>query len=139
MNRADILEKLRALPWEPGDYWVITGAAMVLYGLRERTHDIDLGCTSKLADALEAEGLPCRVMEDGNRWFQPEDSVEVFENWIYDRIVSVDGLPVLSLEGLLEMKRSLGREKDRRDIRLLLDALGHKEETLTLGERGVGL
>ena len=63
----------------------------------------------------------------------------MFENWIYDRIVSVDGLPVLSLEGLLEMKRSLGREKDRRDIRLLLDALGHKEETLTLGERGVGL
>lgn len=35
----------------------------------------------------------------------------------------VDGIPVISLDGLLEMKRSLGREKDLRDIVMIEEFL----------------
>ena len=48
MRKPDILARLRALPWDPKEYWLITGGAMVLYGLREWTHDVDLGCTTAL-------------------------------------------------------------------------------------------
>ncbi len=50
MNKTDLLAKLRALPYDPAAYWVVAGGAMVLHGLREETRDLDLGCSSALAD-----------------------------------------------------------------------------------------
>lgn len=117
MTRADILERLRALDWPVEDYWLVAGGAMVLYGLRPETHDLDLGCTTARADALEAAGVPFEEMSDGNgRRFIASGDVEVFENWLMDRVELVDGVPVVSLKGLREMKLALGREKDLKDI-----------------------
>ena len=129
MDRAELLARLRALPFDPAEYWLITGGAMLLYGLRERTHDIDLGCTAKLADTLEAQGCPCQRTADGKRWFRLEDDLEVFEDWIYDRVVSVEGVPVISLPGLLAMKQALGREKDLRDVALIQARLWQTEQS----------
>ena len=117
MTRADILERLRALDWPADEYWLVAGGAMVLYGLRAETHDLDLGCTTARADALEAAGVPFEEMSDGSgRWFSVSGDVEVFENWLMDRVELVDGVPAVSLQGLREMKRALGREKDLRDV-----------------------
>ena len=123
MNRSDILAKLRDFPYDPGEYWVITGGAMVLYDLREETSDLDLGCTPRLADQLEAGGFLHQVTPDGNRWFKLGGDVEIFENWLFDTVTSVDGVPVISLRGLLRMKQALGREKDRRDAERILARL----------------
>ena len=120
MNRADVLEKLRTLNWPLDDYWVVAGAAMVLHGLRTETRDLDLGCTTARADTLEAAGVPFRQMDDGSgRWFTLDGEIEVFENWLCDRTELVEGAPVISLQGLRQMKAALGREKDRRDIALI--------------------
>ena len=117
MTRADVLERLRALNWPVEDYWLVAGGAMVLYGLRPETHDLDLGCTTARADALEAAGVPFEEKSDGSgRRFTVSGDVEVFENWLTDRVDLVDGVPVVSLQGLREMKRALGREKDLRDV-----------------------
>ena len=117
MTRADILERLRVLNWPVEDYWLVAGGAMVLYGLRPETHDLDLGCTTARADALEAAGVPFEEMSDGSgRRFTVSGDVEAFENWLMDRVELVDGVPVVSLQGLREMKRALGREKDLRDV-----------------------
>ena len=117
MTKAEILQKLHDLSWPTQDYWVVAGGAMVLYGLRPETSDLDLGCTTARADALEAAGMPYRRMDDGSgRWFTLDRDVEVFENWLMDRVELVDGVPVVSLKGLREMKRALGREKDLRDV-----------------------
>ena len=123
MNKADIMERLHALNWPPEDYWVVAGAAMVLHGLRAETRDLDLGCTTARADALSAAGVPFRHMDDGSgRWFTLDRDVEVFENWLLDRVELVEGVPVISLQGLRQMKAALDREKDRKDI-ALIDAL----------------
>ena len=123
MNKADIMERLHALNWPPEDYWVVAGAAMVLHGLRAETRDLDLGCTTARADALAAAGVPFRQMDDGSgRWFTLDRDVEVFENWLLDRVELVEGVPVISLQGLRQMKAALDREKDRKDI-ALIDAL----------------
>lgn len=123
MNRAEIIEKLRAFPYDPKQYWVITGGAMVLYGIREEATDIDLGCTSAMADRLEAEGFLHKITPDGNRWFKLGGDIEVFENWLNGTVDSASGIPVISLQGLLEMKRGLGRPKDRADVALIEDFL----------------
>jgi len=120
VNKAEIMEKLHALNWPPEDYWVVAGAAMVLHGLRAETRDLDLGCTTARADILAAAGVPFRYMEDGSgRWLTLEGDAEVFENWLCDRTELVEGVPVVSLQGLRQMKVALGREKDRRDVALI--------------------
>ena len=127
MNKPDILALLRELPYDPKDYWVVAGGAMVLWGLREETADLDLGCTEELADRLEAEGHLHRRMADGNRWFRLGGDIEIFENWICDEAVLLDGFPVISIRGLAEMKKALGREKDLRDLELIKDFSGGAE------------
>ena len=119
MNKQDIINRLKEFPYSKDEYWVITGSAMVLYGIREMTHDIDMGCSSKMADQLEKDGYVPTLTESGNRKFVIGDDIEIFENWKYGSIERIDGVPVLSLDGLIEMKKSLGREKDYRDIDLI--------------------
>lgn len=92
-----------------------------MYGLREQTSDIDLGCTSDLADLLQQEGFPVERMEDATRKIVVAEDVEIFENWLEDKVERFEGVPVISIQGLIEMKRALGREKDFRDIQLILE------------------
>ena len=94
---------------------------MVLYGLREQTSDIDLGCTSELADYLQEKGFPTKQLPDGTRKIVVAEDVEIFENWLEDRVERFEGVSVISIQGLIGMKRALGREKDFRDIQLILE------------------
>jgi len=126
MTKTDILRRLDALGFDKGEYWLLTGGAMVLYGLRPQTHDIDLGCTKNLADRLEAQGFPVSRLPDGTRKILLGRDVEIFEGWLYGQVQFLEGVPVISLEGLMEMKKRLGREKDLRDIRLIENFLAAK-------------
>ena len=119
MNRQDIINRLNKFPYSKDEYWVITGSAMVLYGIREKTYDIDMGCSSLMADQLEKDGYVPTLTESGNRKFNIEEDIEIFENWKFDTIERIDDIPVISLKGLIEMKKDLGREKDFRDIALI--------------------
>lgn len=121
LDKKQIIARLEELHLDDTKYWVITGGAMVLYGLREQTSDIDLGCTSDLADLLQQEGFPVERMPDGTRKIVVAEDVEIFENWLEDKVERFEGVPVISIQGLIEMKRALGREKDFRDIQLILE------------------
>ena len=121
LDKKQIIARLEELHLDDTKYWLITGGAMVLYGLREQTSDIDLGCTSDLADLLQQEGFPVERMPDGTRKIVVEEDVEIFENWLENKVERFEGVPVISIQGLIEMKRALGREKDFRDIQLILE------------------
>ena len=54
--------------------------------------------------------------------------VPEFENWLFDTVDHVDGIPVISVQGLIEMKKDLGREKDLRDIALINDFLARNSK-----------
>ena len=123
MNKSDIICRLEKINFDKIGYWVLAGSAMVLHGIRPETHDIDLGCSKALADELEMQGYPTRVMPDGTRRIAYAEDVEIFEEWIFDKVTLVDEIPVISLDGLLEMKQSLGCEKDLRDIALIEEFL----------------
>jgi hypothetical protein len=45
--------------------------------------------------------------------------VEIFENWIEGTVEIMNGVPVVCVEGLIRMKKKLGREKDLADIVLM--------------------
>lgn len=69
MDKQEIINKLKDFPYSRDEYWVITGSTMVLYGIREQTHDIDMGCNSAMADKLVADGYSGKysVLQKGRR------------------------------------------------------------------------
>ena len=126
-DKKSLLQKLEQMNLDWTQYWLITGGAMVLYGAKEQTADIDLGCTSQLADQLQREGHLVERMPDGTRRNVYDGQVEIFENRLEDQIVLWEGVPVVSRKGLVAMKRKLGREKDLRDIALLRQAFPEED------------
>ena len=92
---------------------------MVIHGFRAQTHDIDLGCTALLADKLEQQGFSVLRCDDGTRKISYSEDIEIFENWIEGTVEAVSGVPVVSVDGLIQMKKKLGREKDLADIALI--------------------
>lgn len=116
LRKEDIINKLNTRLFWGKDYWVITGAAMVLYGIKEETKDIDLGAGAQFIDELISLGYSYSFNKDGTRKVSFEE-FEIFEDWIYDTKTLVEGIPVITLKGLIKMKRYLGREKDIIEIK----------------------
>lgn len=118
--REDILRLTKELDFLGEDCWLTSGAALVLYGVKESTRDIDLICTTDLADKLEEQGVPFRRDGlDGTRIFAVSGQVEVLENWRTEEVIELEGLRAASLLSIRKQKEALGREKDLADIRLI--------------------
>lgn len=121
-DKCSLLQRLQALSFPETEYWVVAGGAMVLHGFRPQTRDIDLGCSTLLADELERRGYAVSRCEDGTRKILYDEHVEIFENWIEGSVEITGGIPVVSVDGLIQMKKRLGREKDFADIALIEQA-----------------
>ena len=118
-DKYSLLQQLQELPFSGEEYWVVAGGAMVLHGIRPQTHDIDLGCSTLLADKLEQQGYAVSRGEDGTRTISYSEHVEIFENWSEGAVETISGVPVVCMDGLIRMKKKLGREKDLADIALI--------------------
>lgn len=131
MKAEDIRRRLAELALDTNEYRINAGGAMVLHGLREETHDLDIWCTKKLGDAL-AQRYDVQVLPDGARRFVPAPDVEIYENMLPGETVFLNGIPVAPLEDVLALKRQLNREKDRRDIAVLEAAIAARRAAVTL-------
>ncbi len=118
-DKQRLIERLDKLDFPPNEYWVVAGGAMVLHGFRQQTSDIDLGCTTLLADKLQQQGYPVFRSDDGKRKIKYSEDIELFENWLEGAIETVCGVPVVNVKGLAQMKKNLGRKKDFADIELI--------------------
>ena len=96
LDKEEIVCLLKEAAFGIDEYWVTSGAAMVLYGIRDTTRDIDLGCTSQMADRLESTGYSVEILRDGSRKIVFSETIEIFENWIEDKAILLNGLPVIS-------------------------------------------
>lgn len=131
MKAEDIRRRLAELALDANEYRINAGGAMVLYGLREETHDLDVWCTKKLGDEL-AQRCEAQTLPDGTRRFVPAPDVEIYENMLPGETVFLDGIPVAPLEDVLALKRRLNREKDQRDIAVLEAAIAARSAAVTL-------
>ena len=68
MNKEEIIRRLNDLPYDRETYWLLYEAAKVMHGLRKGAGVIVLGCSSEMADRLEAEGF----LEEG---YRPDEGV----------------------------------------------------------------
>lgn len=119
LTRADIINHLAASGLDLARCWLTAGGALVFHGLRSETADIDMGCDTSLADELEAAGWPAGRGEGGRRRFHLPGSIDLSENWAEGTVEWIDGVPVVSPEDVLILKRQLDRPKDQADIAAL--------------------
>lgn len=131
MKAEDIRRRLAELALDTNEYRINVGGAMVLHGLREETHDLDIWCTKKLGDTL-AQRCDVQVLPDGARRFVPAPDVEIYENMLPGETVFLNGIPVAPLEDVLALKRQLNREKDQRDIAVLEAAIAARRAAVAL-------
>lgn len=127
LYKEDIVKILRDMNLPLSEYWITSGAGLVIYGVKETTRDIDLGCTTNLAEQYLRKGCKYRVVEDNSKIVEVSDEIEMLENWFVDEIEFIDGLPVGSLESIKKQKAELGRDKDINDIRLIDEYIKNKK------------
>lgn len=126
LNKENIIKMLKDMNLPVNEYWVTSGAGLVLHGIKDGTNDIDLGCASNLWENFLRKGYTYKVGKDKSNIMEINDSVEMIKNWFVDEIEFIDGLPVASLESIKKQKAELGREKDIRDIELIDEYIKNK-------------
>ena len=119
LTRPEIIETLAGSGLDLRRCWLTAGGALVFHGLRSETADIDMGCDTSLADELERAGWPVERGEGGRRRFHLPGNIDLSENWAEGTVEWIDGMPVVSPEDVLILKRQLDRPKDQADIAAL--------------------
>lgn len=114
--RTAIIDEIRHLDFPMGSYWLVMGAALVLYGVKGTTNDIDLGCTSDLFNTLIAKGSKLVFSNSGKDKIALGNCIHIYREWKVDNTVLIDGIPVADLNSVIHDKEMIGRAKDLEDI-----------------------
>ncbi|MCT4612090.1 MAG: HD domain-containing protein [Clostridia bacterium] len=119
LTKEMIVKKLKGLNLDTSQYMLRAGTAMVMLGIKESTNDIDMGATkSYFRELVEKYNVEPEFMTEDYR-IEIEDGIEIYEEWIEEKAVIIDGIAVATPEAIIEFKRGMGREKDLRDIKVI--------------------
>ncbi len=127
-DRNQILTILRQYAFDPNEYLVISGAALVLLRVKETTRDIDISVTKSYFRYLLTH-YSCtleRVLPDGNCLYYIDNTINFGSNLYSPSFDLIEGIPVQKLEDVKKLKQYLNREKDQKDI-VLIDKVLQKK------------
>jgi hypothetical protein len=127
LNKDNIINIVNDLNLPLNEYWITSGSALVMHGVKKIATDIDLGCTNNLWEDFLQKGYTYRVEKDNSKIMEINDSVEIIKEYFVDEIELIEGLPTGSLESIKKQKAKLGREKDIRDIKLIDEYIQNKQ------------
>jgi hypothetical protein len=68
LYKESIIKIIKDLDLPLNEYWITSGAALVIHGVKETTTDIDLGFTNNLWEHFLQKGYEYRVEEDNSRY-----------------------------------------------------------------------
>lgn len=131
----DIFKKLQELALPLGEYVVIGSGPLAALGLRE-AGDLDIVVTPRLFKELSDSGRYQEQIKHGQIFLVAED-VEIFTSLARDgystataeairSAVIIKDFSFLNFTETIKFKQALGREKDRRDIKMLEDYLASR-------------
>ena len=125
-----IIDQVRSLQLPLGEYAVVGGGVLSAHGIRDHK-DIDLLVTPVLYEELKRRGWREYQKKSGHMVLTHGDAeaspamvcVGAYQPDIRDIIARADiigGIAFSSLQDAVDFKRALGREKDLRDIELIM-------------------
>lgn len=127
MNKQEMIQILKDEGLDRKDCVVVMGGALLLHGLRQESHDIDIDVSQETFKSFLEKGYKTDlnsigrhrilVIHDGNE-------IEIFDDGICEvECEEIDGVYVQTLESILNWKKILNREKDQKDIEIITSIL----------------
>ena len=122
INRQELFQKIKNLNLPFGKYALFGSLPMVARELRDCT-DIDIIVKKDLWIELE-KTWPKKVSAFSSSYLS-RDNIELFKDWkpgewdieeLIKEADTIEGLPFVKLEKVLEWKKLYGREKDLKDV-----------------------
>ncbi len=124
--KKDIIAALESTLLPHDSYWVLMGAALVLYGIKHETNDIDLGCKEDLFIELINNGyVPC-ISSSGKKRIDYSSTIHIYDDWNCNTCF-IEGFNVATLDCIIENKKTFGRKKDIADIELINNWMSNNE------------
>ncbi|HEU4914679.1 MAG TPA: SulP family inorganic anion transporter [Candidatus Saccharimonadales bacterium] len=106
------------------EYVVISGSALELMGIRQ-TNDVDLVVSKKAYDELRDNKWKEYVLDDGKKILS-QHGYKIMLRWMGHDLArlkktaqTIEGIPVMGLDDLIDCKTQMGRKKDIEDIKLI--------------------
>lgn len=120
LDKKQIINKLKNFPIDSTSYYLIMGSALVMYGIKENTNDIDVGCISKAFDSLINNGFKAVKSRSGLDKIVFSQEINIYREWKIDYVLYLEGIPVADLKTIMEDKIRFGRPKDSEDIKKII-------------------
>ena len=114
LNKNDIIRILNDYNFDSSKYTVISGAAMVLYGFKDFTKDIDIAVDKDYYKEL-LNKYNCsfeKVNKDNECIYFIDDIINFGKTYYSKRKNIINDIPVQKIEDLILLKEKLHREKD---------------------------
>ena len=123
MNKELYLNKLNELKLDKSKYCIISGGAMLMHGLKDKTNDIDLYILPEYFEELKNR-FEFKQSPKHPQLFELGEDIEMkVKDFSSDDIEFVEGYPVFKLELELEWKLRHNREKDQESIQIIQNYL----------------
>ena len=120
MNRDEIFAILDKYNFDKNEILILSGAAMVINGVKDVTADIDLAVSTEYEKDI-LKKYDCKVSKEnnGSKVYIIDDKIEFAVNY-YDSLFDIkNGYKVQKLSEIIKLKERLNREKDIKDIKLI--------------------
>lgn len=128
INKKDIISIINKYKLDKEQFVVISSSALVLNDVKESANDIDISCSEEYYNYL-LKNYKCKYEKTnklGENIYLIDNIINFGVSYKPKKIKIVEGIKVASLEDTLEFKKSLNRQKDRKDIDLINHILNNK-------------
>lgn len=127
MNKEDVIKYLKKLNLNPNDYMVISGTAMVMHGIKEKTNDIDIAVTKECKDML-LKKYNCKEngIYNGFISYNIDDKVDFGLGYYSNEKNYISNIPTQTIGDIIKFKKALKRDKDLKDLEKIYKFLGEK-------------
>lgn len=124
--KIDIIDICNSLNLNPDEYCLGFGGALVLYGIKDSTVDIDINVTNTLFNKLSQIYKVDYAMFN-EPYICIDGIVDIFIGNNIDSKTYIEGIPVFTLQEIIEAKKRLGRPKDIEDIKCIEEFISNNK------------
>ncbi|MBQ7202169.1 hypothetical protein IJS18_02165 [Candidatus Saccharibacteria bacterium] len=121
MNKEEYIKALEELNLPKSEFIILSGGSLVMRGLRDKTADLDLCFSKKLAEEIDLYSAPV----DDKGFYTPFENCQVMDEFERIEFDEVDGYQCESLKSILAFKEKARRPKDFKDIERIKEFLKH--------------
>lgn len=123
MNKTEMVKILKDLELNREGCELVMGSALLMYGIREEAHDVDIAVTDEIFNEYLQRGYSIEC----NTWGRERILIIVggIEIELFREILAeveskeYEGFYVQTLDSIVYWKKMLGREKDLKDIKVI--------------------